>query len=97
MDQSTICFPVTCPCCGQDYLMVSNRNTIEAALATKRQLTLSSVCAHHRVVWVANETERHQIQEYAEALHFLESRRGRLGHYPYIKLRAIFGGARTGH
>jgi hypothetical protein len=70
MDKSTICFPVTCPCCGQEYLMVSNRNMIVTALATERQLTLSSICAHHRVMWVANEVERNQIREYAETLHF---------------------------
>jgi hypothetical protein len=69
MEQSIICFPVTCPCCGQEYLMVSNRKMIVNALVTERRLELSSVCAHHRVMWVANEIERHQIQEYAETLH----------------------------
>jgi hypothetical protein len=33
-------------------------------------LTLSSICAYHRVMWVANEIERNQIREYAETLHF---------------------------
>jgi hypothetical protein len=69
MDKSTIYFPVTCPCCGREYLVVSNLNMIESALATERRLTLSSFCAHHRVMWVANEIERHQIGEYAEMLH----------------------------
>jgi hypothetical protein len=77
MDQSNICFPVTCPCCGQEYLMVSNRNSIVNALAAEQRLALSSVCAHHRVMWVANEIERHQIQEYAETLHCCGSRRAR--------------------
>jgi hypothetical protein len=54
--------------------MVSNRNMIETALATERRLTLCSVCAHHRVMWVANETERNQVREYAETLHFLGSK-----------------------
>jgi hypothetical protein len=70
MDKSTLYFPVTCPCCGQEHLMVSNRNLVVDALATERRLTLSSVCAHHRVMWVANEIERNQIREYAETLHF---------------------------
>ena len=70
MDKSTIYFPVTCPCCGQEYLMLSNRDLIVNALATERRLTLSSICAHHRVMWVANEIERNQIREYAETLHF---------------------------
>jgi hypothetical protein len=48
--------------------MVSNRNTIVDALATERRLTLCSICAHHRVMWVANEIERAQIREYAETL-----------------------------
>jgi hypothetical protein len=74
MDKSTICFPVTCPCCGQEYLMVSSRNLIVTALAAERRLTLGAICAHHRVMWVANEIERHQIREYAETLHFLGSR-----------------------
>jgi hypothetical protein len=70
MDKSTICFPVTCPCCGQEYLMVTNRNMIVTALATERKLKLSSNCAYHRVMWVANEIERNQIREYAETLQF---------------------------
>jgi hypothetical protein len=74
MDKSTICFPVTCPCCSQEYLVVSNRNMIVHALVTKRRLTLSSICAHHRVMWVANEIERGQIREYAETLHLLASK-----------------------
>ena len=70
MDKSTIYFPVTCPCCGQEYLMLSNRDLIVNALATERRLTLSSICAHHRVMWIANEIERNQIRQYAETLHF---------------------------
>ena len=48
--------------------MISNRNLIVDALATERRLTLASICAHHRVMWVANEIERNQIREYAETL-----------------------------
>jgi hypothetical protein len=81
MDKSTIAFPVTCPCCSQEYLVVSNRNMIVRALATKRRLTLSSICAHHRVMWVANEIERGQIREYAETLHFARSKQTRLRSY----------------
>jgi hypothetical protein len=81
MDKPTICFPVTCPCCGQEYLVVSNLNMIVNALATERQLTLSSTCAHHRVMWVANEIERGQIQEYAETLHFSSSKQSRPLYY----------------
>lgn len=77
MDKPTICFPVTCPCCGQEYLVISNLNMIVNALASERQLTLSSTCAHHRVMWVANEIERGQIREYAETLHFSASEQSR--------------------
>ena len=77
MNKSTIYFPVTCPCCGQEHLAVSNRNMIVHALATERQLTLSSTCAYHRVMWVANEIERNQIREYTEALHFSRSGQSR--------------------
>ncbi len=69
MDKSTICFPATCPCCGHEYLVVSNRDMIVHALAAERPLTLSSNCAYHRVMWIANEIERNQIREYAETLH----------------------------
>jgi hypothetical protein len=81
MDKSIISFPVTCPCCGQEYVMVSNRNMIENALVTERRLTLCAVCAHHRVMWVANAIERDQIREYAETLHFSESRQSRAHRY----------------
>lgn len=74
MDKSIIYFPLTCPCCGHEYLAVSNRNMIINALANERQLMLSSVCAYHRVMWVAGEIERDQIREYTEALHFSSSK-----------------------
>jgi hypothetical protein len=77
MDNSTICFPVTCPCCGQEYLVVSNLDMIVNALATERHLILSSICAYHRVMWVANEIERNQIREYVVALHFSWSEQSR--------------------
>ena len=61
--------------------MVSNRNMIVNALADERRLTLSSICAHHRVMWVANEIERNQIREYAETLHYLWSKQARPHRY----------------
>jgi len=61
--------------------MVSNRNMIVDALATERRLTLCAICAHHRVMWVANEIERGQIREYAETLHFLGRKRSRFRRY----------------
>jgi hypothetical protein len=81
MDKSTIYFPVTCPCCGQEYVMVSNRDLIVNALATERRLTLCSICTQHRVTSVANEIERGQIREYAETLHFARSKQTRLRSY----------------
>jgi hypothetical protein len=51
------------------------------ALATERKLTLSSTCAHHRAMWVANAIERGQIQEYAETLYFLEAKQSRARRY----------------
>ena len=60
--------------------MVSNRNMIETALATERRLTLCATCAHHRVMWVANEIERGQIREYAETLHSLGRKQSRFLH-----------------
>jgi hypothetical protein len=81
MDESIIYFPVTCPCCGQEYVMVSSRHMIVNALDTEQKLRLSSVCAHHRVMWVANEIERNQVREYTEMLHFLGNKQSRPRRY----------------
>jgi hypothetical protein len=81
MDKSTIYFPVTCPCCGHEYVMVSSRDKIENALATEQKLTLSSTCAHHRAMWVANAIERGQIREYADTVHLLDSKQSRPHRY----------------
>lgn len=70
MDMSVIRFPVKCPCCGEESLVASRFDAIENIVATERPLTLSANCAHHHVVWVANEIERDQIREYAAALQF---------------------------
>lgn len=70
MDNAGIRFPITCPCCGQESLMVSSLDIIIDTLATERRFKLSSECAYHRVTWFANEIERNQIQEYAAALQF---------------------------
>jgi len=68
MDDAVIRFPVKCPMCGHESLMASRLDTIVDLLETERRLKLSSECAHHRLMWVANEIERNQIQEYAAAL-----------------------------
>ncbi|MGA3205813.1 MAG: hypothetical protein ABSF12_25245, partial [Bryobacteraceae bacterium] len=54
-------------------LLASSIDTIVDLLETERRLKLTSECAYHRVTWVANEIERHQIQEYAAALQFAVS------------------------
>ena len=69
MDNSTIRFPVKCLFCGRESLVVSTLAMIVNALATERQLILSSTCAYHRVMWLANEIELDQILEYAAAVH----------------------------
>jgi hypothetical protein len=81
MDNSIIYFPIKCPCCGQEYLVVSSLDMIVNALATERHLIVSSSCAYHRVMWVANESERNQIREYAEALQFSWSEQSRARRY----------------
>jgi hypothetical protein len=68
MNISFIRFPVKCPCCGEESLAASRLDAIERIVATERPLVLSVDCAHHRVVWVANENERDQIRQYAAAL-----------------------------
>jgi len=70
MDISFLRFPVKCPCCGQESLLASRLDTIEKTVATRLPLVLRSNCAHHRVMWIANEIERDQIRQYAAALHF---------------------------
>jgi hypothetical protein len=81
MDNSTIRFPVKCPCCGQESLVASRFDAILKTLATKRRLMLSSICANHHVMWVANEIERNQIREYAAALHFSMNEKSRPRRY----------------
>jgi hypothetical protein len=61
--------------------MVSNRNMIVTAVATERRITLRAICAHHRVMWIANEIERGQTREYAETLHFLGRKQSRFLRY----------------
>ncbi len=73
MDDAAIRFPVKCPCCGQESLVASSLDTIVNLLETERRLKLTSECAYHRVTWIANESERNQIQEYAAALQFAMS------------------------
>jgi hypothetical protein len=73
MDDAAIRFPVKCPCCGQESLVASSLDTIVNLLETGRRLKLTSECAYHRVTWVANESERNQIQECAAALQFAMS------------------------
>jgi len=81
MDNSTIRFPVKCLFCGRESLAVSNLPMIVNALATELRLILSSTCAYHRVMWVANEIERNQIRDYAEVLHFSWSEQSRPRRY----------------
>jgi hypothetical protein len=81
MDNSTIRFPIKCLCCGRESLVVSNRDMIENALATERNLIISSACVYHRVMWVASEIERNQIRDYAEALHCYWSQQSRSRRY----------------
>jgi hypothetical protein len=90
MDNALIRFPVKCPCCGQESLAASSFDTIVSTLATERRLKLSSDCAHHRVMWVANDIERDQIREYAAAVHF--SRNAQRQAACFYRWRAGFGG-----
>jgi hypothetical protein len=50
MDNSIIYFPIKCPCCGQEYLVVSSLDMIVNALPNERHLILSSVCVPPRDV-----------------------------------------------
>jgi hypothetical protein len=77
MDNSVIRFPVKCPCCEREFLVARGLHTIVIALATGRRLILTSNCVYHRAIWVANEIERNQIQEYAAALYFSMSGQSR--------------------
>jgi hypothetical protein len=91
METAVIRFPVSCPCCGQESLAVSSFDSILDTLATEGRLKLSSDCAHHRAVWVANEIERDQIREYAAAMQLSRNGRRQAGRFRFYRWRTGLG------
>jgi hypothetical protein len=69
MSDPIVRFPVKCPCCGQEYLAREGLDAIMNRFSNDRPIKLRADCEHHRLVWVASEIERNQIQDYAAALH----------------------------
>jgi hypothetical protein len=76
VDNSIVRIPATCPMCGQEYLVGLGLETISHSLATGRSIKLYCDCAHHSVMWVANEIERSQIREYTAAVQLFVAERG---------------------
>ena len=69
MNDSLVRFPATCPACCREFLAEMSFGTIRQSLAADRPLKLYAKCAWHKVAWTANELERDQIREYADAVH----------------------------
>jgi hypothetical protein len=69
MNATFVRFPVTCPACSRESLARLSMDTILQSLATDLPLKLYAQCDRHAITWVANEVERNQIREYADAVH----------------------------
>ena len=68
MSDPMVRFPVKCPCCGQESLAREGFDAIMNRFSNDRPIKLRADCEYHRLVWVASEIERNQIQDYAAAL-----------------------------
>jgi hypothetical protein len=69
MSDPIVRFPVKCPCCGQESLAREGLDVIMNRFSDDRPIKLRADCEYHRLVWVASEIERNQIQDYAVAVH----------------------------
>ena len=69
MSDPIVRFPVKCPCCGQEHLAREGLDVIMNRFSNDRPIKLRADCEYHRLVWVASEIERSQIQDYVAALH----------------------------
>jgi hypothetical protein len=69
MSDPIVRFPVRCPCCGQESLAREGLDVIMNRFSNDRPIKLHADCEYHRLVWVASEIERIQIQDYAAAVH----------------------------
>jgi len=70
MNDPIVRFPVKCPCCGQESLAREDLGFITNRFLNDRPIKLHADCEYHRVVWVASEIERNQIQDYAATAKF---------------------------
>ena len=70
MNDPIVRFPVKCPCCGQESLAREDLGVITNRFLNDRPIKLHADCEYHRVVWVASEIERNQIQDYAATAKF---------------------------
>jgi hypothetical protein len=66
MSEPTIRFPVTCPKCGNDVLMMFPVPILASALNAFANIRLHASC--HDQWWDASKSEREQIREYLGAL-----------------------------
>ena len=70
MNDPIVRFPVKCPCCGQESLAREDLDVITNRFLNDRPIKLHAHCEYHRMVWVASEIERNQIQDYAATAEF---------------------------
>ena len=91
MNDTIVRFPVKCPCCGQEYLAREDLDVITNRFSNDRPIKLHADCEYHRMVWVASEIERNQIQDYAAIFRFsvIKSQRiWRLARWLALSVRA---------
>jgi len=75
MNDPIVRFPVKCPCCGQESLAREDLGVITNRFLNDRPIKLRADCEYHRMVWVASEIERNQIQDYAATAEFSDATR----------------------
>jgi len=75
MNDPIVRFPVKCPCCGQESLAREDLGVITNRFLNDRPIKLHAQCEYHRLVWVASEIERNQIQDYAATAEFSDAAR----------------------
>jgi len=75
MNDPIVRFPVKCPCCGQESLAREDLGVITNRFLNDRPIKLHADCEYHRMVWVASEIERNQIQDYAATAEFSDATR----------------------
>jgi hypothetical protein len=90
MNDPIVRFPVRCPCCGQESLAREDLGAITNRFLNDRPIKLHADCEYHRLMWVASEIERNQIQDYAATAKFSVVTRSRHRMRRLVRWLALF-------